>query len=305
MKLSMPKSATGLELRELQQLMAAAVMRPLTRDDSMQREWLNGRSTREIAESFIKPNDRLTSFERLEIYNRQYWFRIRDCFYADFPALRAVLGGRKFERLADIYLAQNPSRSFTLRNLGSSIVPFLKGNPKLAAPRARLALDVARLEWAHIEAFDNEIKPPLRTDDLLDANSAEIRLQLQPHLTLLRLSHEIDDFVVELKKNSGLRTKASNAVEENSCNGNLRANRMLKRRVNFLAVYRLDDSVYYKRLDAEQFQILSALQGGLTIEEACAQWVSGKNSKASAETIRNWFYTWAALGWFCNVNEKT
>jgi len=33
----------------------------------------DGHSVAEEAESFIKPNDRLTSFERLEIYNRQYW----------------------------------------------------------------------------------------------------------------------------------------------------------------------------------------------------------------------------------------
>ncbi len=29
---------------------------------------------------FIKPNDRLTSFERLEIYNRHYWFRVLSAF---------------------------------------------------------------------------------------------------------------------------------------------------------------------------------------------------------------------------------
>ena len=49
-----------------------------------------------VADSFIKPNDRLTSFERLEIYNRVYWFRVLDCLYDDYPGLRAVLGERKF-----------------------------------------------------------------------------------------------------------------------------------------------------------------------------------------------------------------
>ena len=34
---------------------------------------------RAAASEFIKPNDRLSSFERLEIYNRQYWFRLLDC----------------------------------------------------------------------------------------------------------------------------------------------------------------------------------------------------------------------------------
>ena len=38
-----------------------------------------------IAAAFIKPNDRLSSFERLEIYNCQYWFRVLDCLYDDYP----------------------------------------------------------------------------------------------------------------------------------------------------------------------------------------------------------------------------
>ncbi len=127
--------------------MATAVMRPLAHDDSMQRKWLDGRPTKKIAESFIKPNDRLTSFERLEIYNRQYWFRIRQCFYEDYPGLRAILGDKKFERLADAYLAKFPSQSFTLRNLGSRLVKFIEAEPKWAAPHKQLALDMARLEW--------------------------------------------------------------------------------------------------------------------------------------------------------------
>ena len=68
---------------------------------------------------FIKPNDRLTSLERVEIYNRQYWFRLIDCLYEDFPGLATVLGKREFNRRAILaYLQSFPSRSYTLRNLG-------------------------------------------------------------------------------------------------------------------------------------------------------------------------------------------
>ena len=134
---------------------------PARRGDGMQKKWTDGRPTKKIAESFIKPNDRLTSFERLEIYNRQYWFRIRDCFYEDYPGLRAVLGDKKFERLAGAYLARYPSRSYTLRNLGSRLVKFLREEPRWTSPKPKLALDLARLEWAHIEAFDNAARPAL------------------------------------------------------------------------------------------------------------------------------------------------
>ena len=82
---------------------------------------------REVAAGFIKPNDRLTSLERLEIYNRQYWFRMKDCFYDDYPGLRAVLGDRRFERLACAYLARHPSESFTPAQPGPALGRISRG----------------------------------------------------------------------------------------------------------------------------------------------------------------------------------
>src|SRR5260370_41420052 len=71
------------QLKELQTLMASAIFRPLTDDNRMQPQWTDGSSTALVAERFIKRNARLPSFDRLEIYNRVYWFRLLDCLYAD------------------------------------------------------------------------------------------------------------------------------------------------------------------------------------------------------------------------------
>ena len=89
------KAGSRSQLKQLQEVMATALFRPLTAEDRMQRTWVDGRAMSKVAESFIKPNDRLSSFERLEIYNRVYWFRVLDCLYDDYPGLRAVLGERK------------------------------------------------------------------------------------------------------------------------------------------------------------------------------------------------------------------
>jgi len=51
--------------------MASALFRPLTPEWGMQKRWTDGSRMDELAAGFIKPNDRLSSFERLEIYNRQ------------------------------------------------------------------------------------------------------------------------------------------------------------------------------------------------------------------------------------------
>ena len=154
------------ELLELQRHVAAAIMHPLTRNETMPRRRRDGVSNASEAARFIKPNDRLSSFERLEIYNRQYWFRLYSSFEEDFPGLKAVLGATKFERLMRDYLSDRPSQSFTLRNLGSQLETWLVAHPEYLEPRRQLAMDMTRLEWAHIEAFDAGENSPLDADDL-------------------------------------------------------------------------------------------------------------------------------------------
>jgi len=294
-----PKRQTVREFLELQRLMAGTVMNPLTSAGNMQPKWRDGRAMPRVAASFIKPNDRLTSFERLEIYNRQYWYRVKDCFYEDYPGLRAVLGEHRFERLAMAYLAQFPSESFTLRNLGRRLVEFLTANPRRTKPLEKPALDMARLEWAHIEAFDNEAKPKLTVDSLRNVDPAAIRLELQPHLTLLRMGYELDEFLIKLKHGDGLRSEASNAMKARRPGKKGQGRHRLRRKTIFLAVHRHNNTVYYKRLEPGQFRLLTAFQAGTTIGEACEALVL--SGDADVAHVKNWFESWAALGWFCKL----
>ncbi len=104
-----------MKLAALQRAVARAVMQPLTLSERMRRTAPGGGRMSAYAARYIKPNDRLTSFDRLEIYNRQYWFRVLGGLAEDFPGLRAVLGRQRFESMCKAYLTECPSRSFTLR----------------------------------------------------------------------------------------------------------------------------------------------------------------------------------------------
>ena len=297
------------ELKALQNLMATAVFRPLTGQDGMQSRWIDGRKTSDLAATFIKPNDRLTSFDRLEIYNRVYWFRVLDCLYDDYPGLRAVLGERKFMKLITAYLAMYPSASFTLRNLGSRLEKFLRDEPSRVAPRAELALDMARFEWAQVVAFDDEAKPAITPDDILDARPDKLRLGLQPYLSLLELNYEVDEFLLAVKKSESavLRGEASNTFESMPhASGRKRRIRLPKRKRIYLAVHRHENMLYYKRLDPEGFVILTALRAGATVEKACLGGISSSRRTGIDWTyeIRASFDNWASLGWFCRFSKK-
>jgi hypothetical protein len=302
---SPPKRQSRREYLQLQRLMAGAVMRPLAKGEGMQPRWEDGRPMKKFAAGFIKPNDRLSSFERLEIYNRQYWFRLLDCFYDDYPGLRAVLGDRRFIRLARAYLIQHPSSSFSLRNLGQHLMKFLESQPQWVDPHRQLALDMARLEWAQIEAFDNEAKPPLTMDSLLEIDPARTRLQLQPHLSLLELNHPVDEFLLQIKRADRLRDEASNAMEAHPSGLRRRLKRRVKPAKVFLAVHRHKDTVYYKRLEKDAFCVLSAFRKSATIAEACQQLGAVEGDPADlGEKIKSWFRSWASLGWLCRLKPK-
>jgi len=290
-----------MRLAALQRTMARAVMQPLTASERMQNTAPDGKSMRAYASRFIKPNDRLTSFERLEIYNRQYWFRVLSSMVEDFPGLRVVLGDRRFEAMSKAYLVDCPSRSFTLRNLGARLESWLWKNPKWAGPKQALAVDIVRLEWADIEAFDGKAETALRPEDLRADAGANLKLKLQPYVRLLDLKYPVDDLLLEVRKEDEDTDFASNAFQERHKRKRVQAVAKLKPAEIFLAVHRVDDSVYFRRIEREEFVILSALRDGKALGKAIE--VAFRKSRVPAEEravlVQQWFQNWAALGWFC------
>ena len=294
------------DLLDLQRSMASAIFRPLTPAWRMQGRLPGGNNMRAAASEFIKPNDRLSSFERLEIYNRQYWFRLLDCLYEDYPGLLAVLGEKQFLRCVRAYLACYPSDSFALRDLGSRLEQFLRDEPQWSGPHQALALDMVRFEWAQVVAFDGASKPPITTDEILDTPSDKLRLGLQPYLSLLKLDYEVDDFVIALKQRAtdGLRGEASNAFDSapKAVRRKKRIRLPARSRV-FLAVHRHENRLYFKRLEAEAFAILTALGRGASVADACMEVLSssGESEVNWAPKLQAWFQNWAALGWLCRA----
>jgi len=268
----------------------------------MQLKWVNGKSARKMAATFIKPNDRLTPFERLEIYNKQYWFRLVDCFYDDFPGLRALVGEKKFYDLTIAYLTKYPSNTFTLRDLGSRLEKFLKSQPQWIKSNPILVRDVVRLEWAHIVAFDGESLPPLEIDALLDGSSdpAKLKLAFQPCITFLACDYPVDDFILTVRRREEPRGEASNAVSENVKRKAMKKLKLPSSEKIWLAVHRSENAVYYTRLEPEAYAICAALQKGLTLQDACERaFRRRKIDPDFGSKLQTWFTQWASFGWFC------
>jgi hypothetical protein len=288
-----------MSLLEVQREMAAAVMQPLTPDEDMRAVAPDGRAMREVAEGFIAPNSQLTAFERLEIYNRQYWYRVLGALAEDFPALRAVVGASAFEALSVVFLTAHPSRSFTLRNLGSKLGEWLAANPQWAGRRHRLAVDVVRIEWAFVESFDNAERTPLTLDQIATLEGGS-RLALQPHLQLIALDYPADDLVLALHDREKRQTSEAGVKHEGVDSAPAKLPK-LRRRATWLASHRVDLSVYYRRLQREEFLTLAAIRAGLPLGEAIeAGFVDSRiPGLKRPQRLREWFANWGELGWIC------
>ena len=277
-----------MNLDQIQRAMFNAVRQPLTPGDRMRAKSLDGRSMDETASQIIKPNTRLTSFERLEIYNRQYWFRVISSLADDFEGLRAILGEKQFHKLVIAYLVDHPSTSFTLRNLGSKLEAWLTTHLEYVKGVEDISLEMVRLEWAEIEAFDSEARPKVAADDLAELGS-DPELCLQPYLRLLQLKYPIHELLLRFRE----RRRNDDKIRRVS------AKFLPKAQNTFLVVHRLDNSVYFKEVEPEAFAMLLALQNGCSVSKALdsVDW-GGRSEEVISAKIRDYFANWASLGWF-------
>ena len=284
-----------MSLLELQRRVAAVVMQPLTKAETMRR------SASTEAEALVKPNSRLSSFERLEIYNQQYWYRVLSCFSEDFPGLRAIVGQRTFEGLMRAYLNDCPSRSFTLRNLGSRLEEWLRANSNWIESDPLLALDMVRLEWAHIEAFDGSFERVF-TPTEIEAAGLDLQVCLQPYVRLLELAYPVDDLLIEVHDYEGGTDVSSNAARMSQLRKRVRHYSHPDPEPVYLAVHRADDSVYYKRLQIESYRMLQALSEQVPFSVAIETAFEGSSMPEEDRigALQQWFANWAELGWFCH-----
>ena len=244
--------------------------------------WEGRRAPRPAPEAVVLPNARMTSRERIDIYTRMYFARLHEALGQDYPALRGVLGDDAFERLARGYVAAHPSRSHSLNFLGRAFPAFLTRAPRV--PDRAAAVDIARIECAMSEVFDEEEARPLTPGEVALVPPGEwgrARLDTIPAFRLL-----------------ALRTRANAAVT--AARQALPLPRLGAHR-SWVAVYRQEYRVVRLDLSRPQFALLDALHRGKTVRTALA---AALRDAPRAEAARipgevfGWFRDWTAEGIF-------
>lgn len=228
-----------------------------------------------IAEKWIKPGVALSGAERLELYHRQYWYRILDSLAEDFPVLRRMAGDGLFWDLIEKYLLDRPSKSFTLRHLGEAFAVFLE-NSALLDERQRLWFSaLARIEYAQMESFE-AIQCALPQPDDLQVKM----IALQAHVRLIALPvpadlcHKWEDF-------SLAATTPAQQV--------------------WIAVWRHATGRSERmRVDPEEATFLLGLRDGVFLTEFFDQL---PEPHPDPEKLSQWFSDWQSRGWLGVLGE--
>jgi hypothetical protein len=134
----------------------------------------------------------LPAVRRLDIYANMYFYRLLDALKEDFPVVQRAVGEGEFHNFITDYLLAHPPSHPSLRYAGAAVPAFLASH-RLQQPHPFLA-DLARFEWALVDAFDAPDAAPMAAAALSPLRAAQwptLRLDLSPSLQVLALDWSV------------------------------------------------------------------------------------------------------------------
>ena len=271
------------ELARLQHWMQEVVVHPGSVEEALASEGAELHIPSDRLTEVVLPSHSMTSAERVGVYHGMYLMRMEEALEADYPVIRYHLGDHQFGHLVREYVQRYPSTSYTLNRLGDHLPQFFLDEPEWHG--AAFLHDLARLELAMTEVFDEEESPVLGSEELEAVPPdawEEARLRPIPALRLLAFKHAVIPNLV--------------AYHED------RPSPGPRRRATWVALYRRDYSVLRLELSRAEYDLLKAIVEGAPLGEALATAAASKSQRQQAKVFR-WFRTWVSEGLFTAIES--
>lgn len=147
-------------------------------------------------ENYVKSTSKLSAKQHVNIYQRSYIARLRDCMAAQFPALSYALGRPLFLQFTDWYLLEYPSKSYTLGDLGQHFGKFLEETRPDKEAEVKESWPDFMIELADFEFLVN-ISFDEKADENYQKATAETKeadLKLVPVFHLLKHNYPISEY---------------------------------------------------------------------------------------------------------------
>lgn len=270
------------DLGRLQRWMQEVVVHPGTVEEAIASPAAEREFSADDLSKIVRPSHSMTSVERVGVYHGMYLMRMEEALESDYPAIRYHLGDHQFSHLVRAYVERYPSTSYTLNRLGDYLPQFFLDQPEW--PQAAFLQDLARLELAMTEVFDERETPVLGTAEL-ESIAPELwenaRLQPIAALRVLDFKHPVIPHLT--------------AFHDDRPSPNPR------RRASWVVVYRRDYSVLRLELSRVEHDLLRDLVDGVPLGDALATAAAAQKSARQQQKIFHWFRTWISEGLFSAI----
>jgi hypothetical protein len=282
------------ELPHIQDFVIAAITEP--------RPLMEHAAISSRAAAVTTGNERLSPVEQLDIYREQFWLRHTGALEEDFASVLRLLGRDAFHELCASYIEAHPPQSYTLRDLGDRFADFLEKHPRYQGDA--LLCDLARVEWAFVEAFDAPDAAPISAHTIASTPEEawpNAVLKLHPAMRLLALRYPAHEL------RSTARTQSA-AVDASACTtcGEADVEAPLVRPEaadTWLVVFRGADVLKFIDIEREAFVLLGKLRAGVPLGRACEETVSelGLSEETFQAAVGGWFASWTQWGWVTDL----
>jgi hypothetical protein len=224
---------------------------------------------------------------RVEVYVEAYFSRLRDVLLDDYPKLTRAIGER-FAALCRDYIRAYPSDRPSLRHFGRHLPAFLLEAP-LSKERPWLA-DLARLEWARVEAFDAADRSTMTLEDLQAVpadNWAELRLAFVPSVHVLELAWPVDEIWRALDDRETVSSFAP--------------------RLTTTVVWRNGFTVRHRRCDVDEARAIALVSRAAAFAQVCEVWADhpGTDVALAAQHATAALCQWVFDGWIASTPSTT
>lgn len=284
-KIPVPKG-----LKEIQHWFGGVVAQPLDEEGGISPCTPSGNPIKEEAKKYIVSSPTLAPWQCMEIYNKQYWWRLLNTIQEICPFLTRLFGYHDFNQTIAIpYLVAHRPNSWSLNPLGSQLPQWIE--EKYDQADRDLVLNAAKIDIAFNNHFFTEELPPLSSSDLsLQQNMQkllEIPLILQPHITLFHFPYDLFSFRTAI-----LKEEPDYWIDQDFPE-------LMKGNFHFVHFRTRNHDIQWKQITEAEYFFLSLLKGGTTINEACEILEQQSHSirTEAAKQMSQWFHTWSACHW--------
>lgn len=273
-------------LADFQRWFGAATTRPLRRGDRIAARGIDGALLAHEARARLRGSPQagkgasLGPFERLEVYNRQYWYRLVTILQDTYPCCLRVLGLEAFNAWCVRYLVAHPPVSPYLAGLDAAFPGFLRRR----LPRAPRAQAVQAAEYDH--ALSRALDAPGATPVPAGADLSALRWTRAAHVTPLWLEWDFPAY-------------RARCLADETGRQRIPLRRMGKAGRG-ICVHRQVATLYEKPVSRAEYLLLDALRVPRTLEGLFRSARRRATPRERAEMERKaaeWFRAWTELGW--------